>query len=143
MYSRILLAYDGSDDGRRALDEAAGLAALTGAEVLLLGVIDIGMDAAVAQGVSVGSAVESQLDQLQQMLAEAAARLVAQGIQASTRVETGQAGERIAAMARETGADLVVLGHRQHSLWSRWMKEPVGPFLLQDPPCSLLICVKR
>jgi nucleotide-binding universal stress UspA family protein len=143
MYAKILLAYDGSHDGRKALDQAADLARLAGAEVVLLAVIDVGIDVAVAEGVSIGSAVESQLAQMQQMLAEGAARLAALGIRATTRVETGQAGERIVATAREIAADLIVLGHRQHSLWSRWMKEPVGPFLLQDPPCNLLICVER
>jgi nucleotide-binding universal stress UspA family protein len=138
MYAKILLAYDGSHDGRKALDQAADLARLAGAAV-----IDVGIDVAVAEGVSIGSAVESQLAQMQQMLAEGAARLAALGIRATTRVETGQAGERIVATAREIAADLIVLGHRQHSLWSRWMKEPVGPFLLQDPPCNLLICVER
>jgi nucleotide-binding universal stress UspA family protein len=101
------------------------------------------VDVAVAEGVSVGSSIETQLAQVQQMLVEGAARLTALGIRAAMRTETGQPGERIAAVAREIGADLIVLGHRQHSLWSRWMKEPVGPFLLQDPPCNLLICVAK
>jgi nucleotide-binding universal stress UspA family protein len=143
MYSRILLAYDGSSDGRRALDQTAELASAAGAEVVLLAVVDVGVDVAVAEGVSVGSSIETQLAQVQQMLVEGAARLTALGIQAAIRTETGQPGERIAAVAREIGADLIVLGHRQHSLWSRWMKEPVGPFLLQDPPCNLLICVAK
>lgn len=143
MYSRILLAYDGSSDGRRALDQTAELASTAGAEVVLLAVVDVGVDVAVAEGVSVGSSIETQLAQVQQMLVEGAARLTALGIRAAMRTETGQPGERIAAVAREIGADLIVLGHRQHSLWSRWMKEPVGPFLLQDPPCNLLICVAK
>jgi nucleotide-binding universal stress UspA family protein len=143
MYSRILLAYDGSSDGRRALDQTAELASAAGAEVVLLAVVDVGVDVAVAEGVSVGSSIETQLAQVQQMLVEGAARLTALGIRAAMRTETGQPGERIAAVAREIGADLIVLGHRQHSLWSRWMKEPVGPFLLQDPPCNLLICVAK
>jgi nucleotide-binding universal stress UspA family protein len=141
MYTRILLAYDGSSDGRRALDQTAELASAAGTEVVLLAVIDVGVDVAVAEGVSAGSSIETQLAQMQEMLVEGAARLTALGIRTTMRTETGQPGERIAAVAREIGADLIVLGHRQHSLWSRWMKEPVGPFLLQDPPCNLLICV--
>ena len=39
MYKRVLLAYDGSIEGRRALREGAKLAQLCGADVFLLAVV--------------------------------------------------------------------------------------------------------
>jgi nucleotide-binding universal stress UspA family protein len=40
MYKRVLLAYDGSIEGRRALREGAKLAQLCDAEVFLLAVVE-------------------------------------------------------------------------------------------------------
>ena len=41
MYKKVLLAYDGSVEGRRALREGAKLAQFCGAEVFLLAVVEI------------------------------------------------------------------------------------------------------
>jgi nucleotide-binding universal stress UspA family protein len=41
MYKRVLLAYDGSIEGRRALREGAKLAQLCRAEVFLLAVVEL------------------------------------------------------------------------------------------------------
>jgi len=143
MYRKILLAYDGSSDGRGALDEAADIAMQSQAEVVLLAVVDVGMEVANVEGTGPGGAIDEQMRQVREVLAEGSERLTARGIKASTSFLAGHPGERIAALAREIGADLIVLGHRPHGLWSRWLQEPVGPFLLSDPPCSLLVCVAR
>jgi nucleotide-binding universal stress UspA family protein len=140
MFRKILVAYDGSVDGKAALAKAVDLAAAGHAEVMLLAVVDVGMELALAQGVAAGGPFEEQFREASDLLAAAAANIAAKGITATTRVAAGHAGERIASLARETGADLIVLGHRHHGFWSRFMQEPVGPFLLGDPPCSLLVC---
>ena len=41
MYKKVLLAYDGSVEGRRALREGAKLAQLCQAEVFLLAVVEV------------------------------------------------------------------------------------------------------
>ena len=41
MYKKVLLAYDGSIEGRRALREGAKLAQLCRAEVFLLAVVEL------------------------------------------------------------------------------------------------------
>ena len=140
MYKKILLAYDGSADGRDALDEAADLAALCQAEVLLFAVADVGAEVALAEGAAVGGDFDEQLRQVQELLADGGERLRQKGIRVSTKFAAGHPGERIAAAGRELGADLIVLGHREHGLWARWLQQPVGAFLLSNPPCSLLIC---
>lgn len=140
MYRKILVAYDGSEDGKAALAQAVELADLCRAELLLLTVVDVGMELALSQGVAAGGPFEEQFRQAGELLAVAAEGVKAKGLTVSTQVAAGHPGERIAAVAREAGADLIVLGHRQHGLWSRFMQERVGPFLLDDPPCNLLVC---
>src|SRR5260370_2671172 len=46
LYKKVLLAYDGSIEGRRALREGAKLAQFCGAEVFLLAVVEISSDSA-------------------------------------------------------------------------------------------------
>jgi nucleotide-binding universal stress UspA family protein len=51
MFKRVLLCYDGSEVGRRALKRGAELAILVGARVYVLSIIPSGMaDAAVVAG---------------------------------------------------------------------------------------------
>ena len=50
MYKKVLLAYDGSIEGRRALREGAKLAQLCGAEVFLLAVVETASSVATLEG---------------------------------------------------------------------------------------------
>lgn len=139
MYHKVILAYDGSRDGGRALIEGAQLAQLCTSEVTLLAIVDITVDAAMAEGYTGTSAAETQIAQLKEILAEGKRHLEQRGLTADARIAFGSPGQQIAAIAAEVGADLVVIGHRQHGLWSLWLHEPVGTYLMKHLPCSLLI----
>ena len=52
MYNKVLLAYDGSIEGRRALREGAKLAQLCRAEVFLLAVVEINSIASLEGGLA-------------------------------------------------------------------------------------------
>jgi nucleotide-binding universal stress UspA family protein len=47
--------------------------------------------------------------------------------------------EAIGAFARETGADLVIIGHHHRTAFSRWWHGSVGHSLLDQLSCSLLV----
>jgi nucleotide-binding universal stress UspA family protein len=142
MYKKILLAYDGSRDGRMALVEGAELAQRCQAEVVLLAVIDVGPTVAVAGGYPTGGAEQEQVEQFQAILQEGLVRLGERGLQATERLAFGSPGERIAALASEVGADLVVIGHRRHGISALW-NEPVSSFLIKNLPCSVLVVAPK
>ena len=50
MYKKVLLAYDGSVEGRRALREGARVAQLCNAEVFLLAVVEVSAGAGTLEG---------------------------------------------------------------------------------------------
>ena len=50
MYNKILLAYDGSIEGRRALREGARIAQLCRAEVFLLAVVEVSAGTGTLEG---------------------------------------------------------------------------------------------
>ena len=121
MYEKILLAYDGSVEGRRALREGARLAKLCGAEVFLLAVVNMSAGFAMAESVVPGAA-EHQRDAYEDVLAEGVERLKALGFSPAARLEFGDPAHQITAIAREIDADLVVVGHRRQSTFSRWWR---------------------
>ncbi len=139
VYRKVLIAFDGSEDSRAALTAGAELAARFKAEVVLLAVLNTGIDLAAAEAYASGSADEEQLEQSTALLDEEKMRLRQSGLTCTTMVANGNPPEQINEKAREIGADLVVIGHRTHGLWSRLANDAVGVKLVKDPPCSILI----
>lgn len=138
MYRKILLAYDGSVEGRRALREGAMLARLCGAEVVLLAVVDLSAGIMMAEGAAPGAA-EHQREAYAQILAEGVERLKKLGFSPESRLEFGSPAHEITEAARQSAADLIVVGHRQQGALARWWGGSVGASLLDNLPCSLLV----
>ena len=67
------------------------------------------------------------------------ARLKALGFSATSRLETGDAGQKIAEFAAEIGADLVVVGHRPQGPLARWWFGSIGSYLVKRLSCSVLV----
>jgi nucleotide-binding universal stress UspA family protein len=138
MYSRILLAYDGSVEGRTALREGAILATQCGAEVFLLSVLaDMG-PLLLSEVVLAGATVQME-EEYEEILDEGVARLKRLGFDTVAKHVRGQPAEEIGKYAREVGADLIVVGHRRQSAFDRWWSGPKGAYLLDYTDCSLLV----
>lgn len=115
MYSRLLVALDGSPTSALALDHAAALARLSGAAVVLLHVIEPTRHSSGFERpkVYIDEVRPRFLAAGQAMLDEAANRLREQGIAAQTLLlENGveRVSEQIARQAETSGCDLIVLG---------------------------------
>ncbi|HXS20555.1 MAG TPA: universal stress protein [Steroidobacteraceae bacterium] len=139
MYQRILLAYDGSIEGRTALREGALLARRYGAQVFVLSVIREAAGTKLGEGVG-GGGVAQQRIEYERVLQEGMARLAALGFQASGKLVIGEPAREIAVYAEQVKADLVVVGHRRQSAVGRWWSGPSGAYLSDHIPCSLLVC---
>ena len=119
MYSRILLAYDGSVEGRTALREGAILARQCGAEVFPLSVLaDVG-PLLLSEVVLAGATVQME-EEYEEILNEGVARLKRLGFDPVAKHVRGQPAEEIGKYAREVGADLIVVGHCRQSAFDRW-----------------------
>ena len=73
MYKKVLLAYDGSIEGRRALREGARIAQLCSAEVFLLAVVEVSAGTGTLDGGFVLPITE-QIDDYKKILAEGVER---------------------------------------------------------------------
>ena len=139
MYQRILLAYDGSIEGRTALREGALLARRYGAQVFVLSVIREAAGTKLGEGVG-GSGIAQQRADYERVLQEGMARLEALGFRATGKLVIGEPAREIAAYAEQVKADLVVVGHRRQSAIGRWWSGPSGAYLSDHIRCSLLVC---
>ena len=139
VYQRILLAYDGSIEGRTALREGALLARRFGAQVFVLSVIREAAGTKLGEGVG-GGGVAQQRTEYERVLQEGMARLAALGFQASGKLVIGEPAREIGAYAEQVKADLVVVGHRRQSAIGRWWSGPSGAYLSDHVSCSLLVC---
>jgi nucleotide-binding universal stress UspA family protein len=138
IYKRILLAYDGSVEGRTALREGALLARQCGAKVFLLSVLADDNRFLLAEVALAGASVRLE-DDFTEILNEGVARLRKLGFDPVAKLVRGQPAEEIGNFAKEIEADLIVVGHRRQSAFDRWWSGPKGAYLMDYTDCSLLV----
>ena len=143
-YRKILLAYNGSQEGKRALFEAADLAAFLQAETHLLAVASMPPSLFLTEGFVPEELLEEEKKRTQTVLDEGIRTLRERGFVATGHLAVGEPVEEICRLAKALGVDLVVLGHNQNtSFAARWWKGSVGASLLDYAPCSILIAMSK
>ncbi len=142
MYKRILLAYDGSEAGQKALLECRELAQWSQAEVVLVAVMPsmmafVGLEGGVYD-VELEARERAKFDAV---LQDGLRRLESAGFSARGEVVNGEAVEEITRYARKVQADLIVVGHKHQDSWAaRWWRGSISGALIEHSPCSVL-CV--
>jgi nucleotide-binding universal stress UspA family protein len=143
MYKRILLAYNGTHEGRIALFECAEIASFVKAETHLLAVATPSMSMYV-EGFE-GNVSEQGMARSQRLmknvLAEGLATLTQRGYSVTGHVAVGEPVEQICRVATELKCDLIVVGHKKHSRLGRWWRGSVSSNLADHAPCSILIAM--
>ena len=132
MYKRIVLAYDGSKSGQKALLDCQDLLQWTGAELSLVAVLpnNIGL-VAIEGGVYDSGIIEQERQAMQGVLDEGLERLRSAGHQANGTLLTGDTVGEITRYATEIQSDLIVVGHKHLDGWAaRWWKTSVSEALI-------------
>lgn len=144
MYRKILLAYNGTPQGRAALRQGAEVAVLCKAQVCLLAVMDLPVGVLLAEGVEPSGLSDKERAEVEGILLEGVQRLRQRwGLDAEGRLAFGNPAEQICAMGREIGADLIVVGHHNKGALARWWSGSVGNSILGQAPCSILVAVSH
>jgi nucleotide-binding universal stress UspA family protein len=138
MYRRVLLCYDGTREGRRALRQGADVVLSMKSEAYLLAVCQNLVATAIPEGVTPGLA-EQEDERAGALLEEGIAWLRERGVTAKGSLEYGNAVDRISETARKIGADLIVLGHKPRGRLARWWSESDEESLLERVSCSILV----
>jgi nucleotide-binding universal stress UspA family protein len=143
-YRKILLAYNGTKEGKRALLECADLASFLQAETHLLAVASMPPSLFLTEGFVPEELLEEEKKRTQSVLDEGIRTLRDRGFNANGQLAVGEPVEEICRSAKTLGVDLIVLGHNQNtSFAARWWKGSVGASLLDYSPCSILIALSK
>jgi nucleotide-binding universal stress UspA family protein len=140
-YSKILLCYDGTREGRKALRCGANLALDLKAETHLLSVVDMRTSIAQSAGLLTDVACARFEEAAREILHEGVDWLTERGVTAHGHFAFGHPIDEIARLADELEVDLVVVGHRTRSGLSRWWMGSGNTQLLDRVSCSILVAV--
>lgn len=136
MYTKILVAYDGSEPGKKAFETALELAALHAAELYVLTVCrppDIGDD------VETEAVIENSRRYHRGLLAELRPAASAKGVKAHFEVAVGHPAEQIIYDADRHRVDLVVVGDRGRSTFARLLLGSVSKQVVQYADRPVLV----
>jgi nucleotide-binding universal stress UspA family protein len=144
MFQRILLAYNGSREGKTALLSCAEVASFTKADTHLLAVAGMPSSMFLTEGFLPEELMEDEKKRAQEVLDEGAKQLRERNFQITPHLAVGEPVEEICRLAAELRADLIIVGHEQKASWAtRWWRGSVGKSLLDCAPCSVLISIHR
>lgn len=143
MYKRILLAYDGSEAGQKALLDCREIANWNQSSISLVAVMSLSVG---VMGIEGGYYSTEMIDQerqkYQQTLNDGVRRLAEAGYQAHGEVLVGDVVQEVTRCAKTLGADLIVVGHRHLDNWAaRWWRGSVSSALIEHAPCSVLVVI--
>ena len=137
MFKKILLAYDGSDGARLALEKAAEIAQVGRAELHLLAV---GRIPEYAETVSEVEEAREQADDFYSKINEEAIQNLAhRALKATAHVEFGKPGDVILRIGEELTVDLIVLGTKPHSPLRRRFLGATVDKVVDHAHCSVLV----
>jgi nucleotide-binding universal stress UspA family protein len=146
MYKRILLAYDGSQSGQKALLECREVAGLANAELYLVAVSPPAAALIGGEGyVYDARAEEEERNAFQRVLDDGISQLRGEGRNVvKGEVVVGQPVDEITQFAKRIQADLIVVGHRHLDSWAaRWWRGSISRTLIEHAPCSVLVAITR
>ncbi len=143
MYKRILLAYDGSDAGQKALLDCQDLAQWSGSELSLIAVMPSAMSfVGLEGGVYDIELEEREKKKYSAVLDEGLRRLSEAGYSARGELVAGEAIDEVTRSARKMEADLIVVGHKHLDSWAaRWWRGSISGALIEHAPCSVLVVI--
>ena len=142
MFKKILMAYNGSRDGKEALLQCCEIASFTKAETHLLAVAGMPSSMFLTEGFLPEELLEEEKKRAQAVLEEGVAQLKDRGFVVSGHLAVGEPVEEICRLAADIGADLIVVGHVRRGM-ARWWHGSVGKMLLDHAPCSVFIAFTR
>jgi nucleotide-binding universal stress UspA family protein len=143
MYKRILLAYDGSESGQKALLDCHDIAQWSQSELFLVAVMPPATTQIAVEGGVYDSVAEEQLRaKYREILEDGLHRLSDSGHGARGELLIGDSVDEITQYARKIEADLIVVGHKHLDGWAaRWWRGATSPALIEHAHCSVLVVI--
>jgi nucleotide-binding universal stress UspA family protein len=136
MFHKVIWATDGSELADEALPVAKGLAAGDGRELVIVHSTE-----RLVGGRSAGEPLRADEDEVEQKILGQVEEACAEGLNVTSKFGsgfTGHTADVIAELAREAGADVIVVGTRGHGPVAGLLVGSVTQRLLHTAPCPVL-----
>jgi nucleotide-binding universal stress UspA family protein len=142
MFKRVLLCYDSTEAGRRALRRGAELAVLLGAQVYVLSIVPTGLaNAAVLAGAAGQACIVDEAADFGKLLNESIDWLKARGVIADGYLASGDYIDQIIAFSDRLSIDLIVLGHYPQPRGGFWWSGASRVSLAERAKCCVFVAV--
>lgn len=149
MYSKILIAYNGTPESRIALHECIRLAPGPAAQIHLVVVVTpppyllVGEYAAAAV-LSVEEGLAAEKQKMEKEISAGHTLLAEAGLSVTSHLEVGEPADVIEDLVERLGIELVVVGHARHKPFAlRWWRGSVDAVLVEKIRCSVLVASER
>jgi len=136
MIGKLLIAYDGSEQAKKAFDVGIEIAGKFGAEVF---VISIARPPEPADDVETEAILENANQYYENHFADLREKAAAAGITPRFEILVGHPAEQIVHYANVNGVDMIVMGHRGKSFVERWLLGSVSKRVLSYAHCTVTI----
>jgi nucleotide-binding universal stress UspA family protein len=143
---RILVGYDGSDGGRRALNRAVGEARSSHGRITVLSVANLPLDpdgprnfGTLSDTSDIEGAALSPPPDVVAHLTEARERLAGAGLDPELTWAAGEPGRAIVDTAQRIRADVIVLGEHHHGFLSGLFGADVDAEVQREAGCDVIL----
>lgn len=137
---RILAGHDGSKEADEAFETALDLAGVCGAR---LQVVSVATPPEPPTRVETEATLEAATEHYEKVFEGLKTRAKARGLDLETRILVGHAADQILRLARDTQSDLIVVGHRGHSVVREWLFGTTSQRIVSHATCSVLVVRPR
>jgi nucleotide-binding universal stress UspA family protein len=141
VFKRVLLCYDGSAAGRRALRRGAELAVLLQSQVFVLSIVPDGsMDPAlIAAAAGTTCIADFRTQEFRKLLDESVESLRSRGVSTEGYLTHGNTIDQISDYAKRLDIDLIVLGHYPQATGGFWWARGSRTALADRVRCCIFV----
>jgi len=132
----IVMAYDTSEQAKKAFDFAAEMAQKYGAQLTVLSVV---RPPEPAESVETGAMLEEASHIYAADFAKLKKKTAPLKIKAKFEVAIGHPAEKIIQRANALKADAIVMGHRGKSLMERWLLGSISKRVISYAHCTVIV----
>jgi len=136
MYRKILVGVDGSASGQKAFDTALGLAKQHGAELFVL---SVARPPEVGDDVETEAVIENSREYHRKLIAALEPAVANSGVRGRFEVAVGHPAEQIIYDADRHAVDLIVVGDRGRSKFTRLLLGSVSKQVVQYAGRAVLV----
>lgn len=136
MLKTILVAFDGSDQSRKAFDLGLEIAAKFDAKLLVLGIVRLPEPAI---SVEIDAMLDRGRTHFEEEFENLGAKAKELGVGIEMEVQVGHPAEHILRYAEDNHADMIVMGRRGQTRATRWILGSVSERVMRYAHCPVTV----